>query len=318
MSTQNNTLQNYLDNNEIYKNKKNLLKSNYDQNNASLLQNYNAQSQSLAQSKKDSQQAAAIAHQKLLKYLPEYNASMGLYGNGASESALLDANARYRSTQGQIAASYNTQKAQLDADHSARQASLLQNYNQDQMDLYSEAAAAHKSDQENTYNMAMNTINSWTGTADDLHTYMYGEDGKGGLKSKLTDDQFKSLEQAYNTALEVVSEDENNQKEIEEYQPQDISSAGDISVTAPTGYSRGKNFTVTVGNETYNVQVGAEISSGAAKNAAINGNVGDGEIFVYGNEVYIKNGDSVYRVEDRFWDAGGTHGLKLALDFKKG
>lgn len=48
-----------------------------------------------------------LAFQKLLKYLPEYNAKMGLHGSGAAEASLLDYYARNRATVGSINTAYN-------------------------------------------------------------------------------------------------------------------------------------------------------------------------------------------------------------------
>lgn len=284
MANTQNGLQNYLNNNEIYKSKKALLD-----------ENFKSQTAVNDQMKKDSQQAAAIAHQKLLKYLPEYNASMGLYGNGASETALLEANARYRSQQGQIA-----------ADHSARQASLLQNYNLNKLDLYSEAQSKYESEQASNYELAKDTITNWTGSSAELDGYI------NSLEGKVSSAQLGNLRNYYNDAYEIAVEDEKAQAEIGKYQTQDISAAGDIDVKDLTEYSKGKNFTVKVGNDDYNVQIGEEVTTGAAKKAAVNSNVGDGEVFAYGNELYIKSGESVYRVDERVWGDKYTD-LKKAL-----
>ena len=291
-----NSLTNYIQSNGIYKEKENLLKQNYASQQASIDQNKRAQ-----------QDAAAIQHQKLLKYLPEYNASMGLRGSGASEGALLEAQARYRSQQGQIAATYDAQKA------SAEQA-----HNQNMLNLYTEAEAARKAEQADAYGLAMDTIENWSGSSGDLEKYWKDMEGK------LTADQYQSLTQAYNKEREVVVEDEKNQA----FQPDEgwekLKTENTVTATAPTTYEKGKNFKISIGDTPYNVQVGAKSATEGVEQVAINLGAKDGQIFQYKGKLYICSGNAtmggveVYEIEGRTLNGDGYANLLKDLGLSDG
>ena len=274
----NNQLKNYIQNNEYYKSKGDLL-----------LENYKTQEDSLDRAKKEQQQSATISHQKLLKYLPEYNASMGLYGSGASETAVLDANARYRSQQGQIAANYNTQKAQAQ-----------ENYNQNMLNLYSEA----KAEQDKNYDTAYATVSGWTGSASELEQY------KNGLAEKLSEDQYQDVLNQYRTKHEELTEKETNQQ----YQITDISAHG---VITPSGvnkdFTEGDNFKLKVGERNYKVELGGAVSDQGVTQAAINSGVVDGSVFVYNGQMYYMNGSTIHRVRNRANFATGEYDELIRL-----
>ena len=252
-----NDLTNYIQNNGTYKAKNELL-----------LNNYKSQVAGIERNKRAQQDAAAISYQKLMKYLPEYNASMGLRGSGAASGAALEANARYRSQQGQIAADYDAQKA------SAEQA-----HNQNMLNLYTEAQAAQKAEQADAYTLAKDTINNWSGSSDKLKEYYEG------LKGTFTDDQEQSLTQAYNSMYEGVLEQEKN----EAFKPDKGWEKLTVD-SAPSKYKKGHNFEVSVGDRSYKVQVGEEVTNKDAITAAMNAGYGEGDIIKYGGKLYLVSG----------------------------
>lgn len=273
----NNQLKNYVKNNEYYKYKGNLL-----------LQNYKTQEDTLERAKKEQQQAATISHQKLLKYLPEYNASMGLYGGGASETAVLDANARYRSQQGQIAANYNLQKAQAQ-----------ENYNQNMLNLYSEAAA----EQDENYDTAYATVSGWTGSAAELEQYM------NSLAEKLSEDQYQDVLNQYRTKHEELTEKETKQQhQIADWNDVNISTSG-----VNKNFTTGDNFKIHVNGSPFKVELGEPVSMNSVIAAAENAAVKDGSVFGYNGQLYYKNGDIIYSIRNRKMDDGAYNEYSQAV-----
>ena len=268
---------------------------------ALLLDQYKNQTAQIEQNKKDQQQAAAISQQKLLKYLPEYNAAMGLKGSGASETALLDANARYRSQQGQIAATYD-----------AQQAEAKQNYNNSMLNLYTEAQAEEKAEQESAYQLASDTIQNWSGTKEELTNYVERE-----LKGKMSDDQYNSILNQYKDQYEIVAEDQ----EAQANQVMDLGD-NDLGIKYLSNGDDGENFRIIAKDEDgndkeYKVQLGATVSRKDVRQAANNGNVGANEVFGFEGELYYMDSNgNIRRVEHRWTHGKATNeyiDLKTAL-----
>ena len=158
-----------------------------------LLDQQHAQSKSaLEMQKNQEQQAAAINYQKLMKYLPEYQKSMGLKGNGMSETALLDAAARYRSEQGRIASEYASRQDNVDSQ-----------YRQNLLDLYSQAEEQEKQDREDRYNKAKDAIQSWQGSSEELTKYVES------LSGQMDDDDYEILKDMYSGMYKSIIEEEN-------------------------------------------------------------------------------------------------------------
>ena len=265
-------MEQYLKNSPIYSKKSELLEANY-----------NTQKNSINQNKQAALGSAAAAHQKMLKYLPEYNAAMGLYGNGASETAYLEADARYRTQQADITRDYDNQLAQAESA-----------YNQNKMDLYTEAAAKMESDQQAAHDLGYETIDGWSGTADELKAYYEG------LKGKVSDEQYADITNLYNDKISELNESETAEEEYA------VDSRGNgITVEeSPTSFDKGKNFKLSYNGTSYNVEVGGKTDDDGVKKAMENANIADGNVFAYDGHLYIRDGDSVYRVKDRFWKAG--------------
>ncbi len=247
-----------------------------------------AANRNLEVQKKQEQQAAAIQHQKLLKYLPEYQKSMGLKGNGMSETALLDANARYRSEQGRI-----------NSEYSARQDAVNEQYRQNLLDLYTRVEAEQKQDRENLYNKAKDAITSWQGSSEELTKYVEG------LSGQLDDNDYAILKDVYRGINNGIVAEENAKKleeaEKEKYQVTDISSFNLKTGGVNNDFTPGDNFYIDIGDEKYKVQLGSEVNAGSdVVKAATKAGVLDGEIFMYDGNLYYVNGGKVHSVAKRY------------------
>lgn len=277
-------MEQYLKNSPIYGKKSKLLE-----------ENYNTQKNSINQNKQAALSSASAAHQKMLKYLPEYNAAMGLYGNGASETAYLEADARYRNQQAEIGRNYDSQLAQAESA-----------YNQNQMDLYTEAQAAWEKEQEkkkleekeaqqNSFDLAKNTIENWTGDADGLNQYLEG------LKGKVSDEMYTVLTNSVTGMTSAIEEEKKLKDEEEKYALDDV---GSITTTKkPKSYKDGKNFTIELGDDTYDLQVGESITNSDVSQAAEKAKVVEGQVFRYKGKWYIKGDSGIHKVSGRTLDA---------------
>ncbi|MBE6546349.1 MAG: hypothetical protein E7668_02765 [Ruminococcaceae bacterium] len=289
----NKDLDQYISTNNGYSQQKKLM----DQQRAAANRNLEVQ-------KKQEQQAAAIQHQKLMKYLPEYQKSMGLKGNGMSETALLDANARYRSEQGRIHSEY-----------SSRQDAVNEQYRQNLLDLYARAGAEQEQDREELYNKAKDAITNWQGSSEELTKYV------DSLAGQLDDNDYAILKDVYtgvNKAIIQANNDKEKEDAILAIQTDDLGGK-EISNSIPTEYSNGKNFVIKFDGKPYKVQIDTEVSDKNAKIAATNSNISEGEVFVYDGKLYLKGpNDAIYSIESRFWDSGTTNDYyNLASKFKK-
>ena len=289
----NKNLDQYMDPNSGYGKQKTLM----DQQRAVANRNLEVQ-------KKQEQQAAAIQHQKLLKYLPEYQKSMGLKGNGMSETALLDANASYRSEQRRI-----------NSEYSARQDAVNEQYRQNLLDLYTRAEAEKKQDRENLYNKAKDAITSWQGSSEELTKYV------DSLAGQLDDNDYAILKDVYtgvNKAIIQANNDKEKEDAILAIQTDDLGD-NELSNSIPDKYSNGTNFEITLNGQKYKVQIDKQVSDKNAKIAAANSGVAEGDVFVYDGTLYLKGKDgAIYSIERRFWDSGTTNDYyNLASKFKK-
>ena len=252
--------------------------------------------------KKQEQQAAAIQHQKLLKYLPEYQKSMGLKGNGMSETALLDDNASYRSEQRRI-----------NSEYSARQDAVNEQYRQNLLDLYTRAEAEKKQDRENLYNKAKDAITSWQGSSEELTKYVEG------LSGQLDDNDYAILKDVYRGINNGIVAEENAKKLEEAKNAIKVDDLGDktLSNTVPKEYAKGRNFKVIFNNHNYNVQVGDKVSNADLQTAAKNSGVAEGAVFVYKGNIYLQGTDGIYSITKRGLQPEGANEKDFLMDALK-
>lgn len=79
------------------------------------------------------------------------------------------------------------------------------------------------------------------------------------------------------------------------------------------GLEKGDNFTVEVANKSYRVESGGEVTDVNVKNAAEEAGIHNGEVFMLGDDIYLKNGDKIYSVDSRFFAPNQDDKLKDAI-----
>ena len=84
------------------------------------------------------------------------------------------------------------------------------------------------------------------------------------------------------------------------------------------GLVKGDNFTVEVNGKSYKVESGGEVTDQAVIDAANESGIYNGEVFQYGDELYIKRGDKIYSVDQRFFAPKQDDKLKEAISENAG
>ena len=229
--------------------------------------------------------SASASYQRLLKYLPDYNAAMGITG-GAAESTLLQANSDHAS-----------RVAAIEADAASQRNAAKLDYNNKVLDSYTE-----------NYNLAKDTISNWNGSSAELDEYIKGLDGQ------MSGEQYNNLLNLYKNQKEVVVEDEENQAKAEATYVGESRTVNGLK----DEFEAGENFHVNLGTTTYNVEVAGENTtseSATILQAAIDAGIGDKEVFYYGGKVYLKAEGKIYDVRDRVHKS--KNGLAGLTDYLK-
>lgn len=222
--------------------------------------------------------SASASYQRLLKYLPDYNAAMGITG-GAAESTLLQANSDHAS-----------RVAAIEADAASQRNAAKLDYNNKVLDSYTE-----------NYNLAKDTISNWNGSSAELDEYIKGLDGQ------MSGEQYNNLLNAYKNQREVVVEDEKEQAEAEKLTP--ISDKNYTISGVNKNISKGDNFTVKIGTNKYTVQWGGTLGKATAAYDA-GTNVADGDIYLYDGKLYYKESDgTIYEVERKWLQRENKSGV---------
>lgn len=241
-----------------------------------LLENYKDTTKLIDDNAKAQKRTANSNYEKLLKYLPEYNASRGITGGGA-ESTLLRAQSNHSSQLGKIDSEANLQKV-----------AAKKEYNDDLKNYYSE-----------NYGLAMDTVNNWSASAKDLENYVYG------MRDSVSEEQYQSLLNAYDGVKHGVA-DRDKQKAYTDK----LDDLSDLDITFKginKNFTRGDNFKVTVNGIQKEVQLGEAVQSNSgAYYAAVQKGINDGNMFMYDGDLYYMNGDTVHRVEAKYTEKGGA------------
>ncbi len=232
---------------------------------------YRAQQAQLDTAKKNAQQSAAVSYELLKKYLPIQNQMNGLSGLGISESALIEANNKYATQQGQIAQT-----------HAADSATLLENYR-----------AEKTAEQDSVYNEAYAMITNGT-----YHTFEELDNYLAGVKDQVSDEQWAQLEYLSNYAKKDIA----TQDRVEEY---NNASIPDHSVRTGVYFNRDKNgggidsgevIRLKAGNTEYKVKVGAEVTESTVLDEARK--YGVNTAFIYKGTMYVNVGGVTYSLLD--------------------
>lgn len=80
------------------------------------------------------------------------------------------------------------------------------------------------------------------------------------------------------------------------------------------GLKKGDNFTVEVNGKSYKVESGGEVTDQDVIDAANESGIYNGEVFQYGDELYIKRDDKIYSVEQRFFAPNQDELLRFAIE----
>ncbi len=289
------------------------LQNNLTQTKNILEQNYGRKAQELTQQKQSAMETADISYQKLMKYLPEYHASMGLYGSGASETALLDAAARQRATQGQILANYNSGVNAAASERDQGIYTAEQSFNKDLMSLYAQADAQKKTEEAETkaeYDTKLAKAES------ELKNYTYDKDGLNQYWESMDEDAKTQLQPLYDQILRdtVKSEMESFSGTAKEFETRyggyiedgygDVyyskydSLSGNASIVGTVSGDRknsnqepriGDDVKVKVGYDNYTLEIARDqdIPDHVSNFADRNG-IAVGQAFAYQGEIYYK------------------------------
>ncbi len=344
-ATQNNDLLNYLDGNETYKPLKDSLAANLGTAKEQLKANYESAVKAWEDSAEQQRQTATVRNNMLLKYLPEYHATMGLYGNGASETAMLDATARHRSALGAIDAAAAAGKHEALKAYNEGLFFNDQKYQSDLSQLYREAKSNGEARKNAIYENARTGIGQGWYDRDNLQKYIETLQGKvsneqfADLKaianSVIADDLKQGMQNyvgdaagfereyggyfgegsTYGDQLKQLYSDTLNVLQKEFITP---SSALNVEVSGvPDNLKKGNNITVKIDGEPYKMELGDIVpSDNPAYNASAN--VGDQGVFLYDGEVYYKSGNIICRLQKRKTADASDNGYRSLIGYLRG
>ena len=283
-------------------------------------------------------QEASINNELLMKYLPELNAANGLTGLGVSESMNIDALSRYQNTLSDIERNYQSGVSEVERAYGDRMSQIdteeRNEYNSNKSSEYSTALSQIGYGTYTTQEDLEAYINTLTYLDEDQKAQLW-EIGMGVIKNneqerldKETDktnaaskaeydeaytwivagyidnvddltsyiDNFKNLtedqkEVLKNYGMQIIEDVEKTKEE----NTGDTTGSGTVSDTGETVYVP---FTPKEGYAPggFNLALGAPIDDAKVLEVADGKNGGD--VFVYGNGIFIKHNNTVYALTD--------------------
>lgn len=281
-----------------------------------------------AQQRADSKREAYIAHERLQKYLPQAQAAAGTEGMGMSETAKINSLNAYLGQRSAADAAYATGVADLEAakkaadtERSLARQQAEQAILQDYLDT-KEAIEAEKSAAVGT--MVESKANSYAGTDGKLSPEDY---------RKLSDyvDQHRGMMTADDQILmdltlegyrdQVRTDAEQMAVDKSEFATKGVTLSGGTTLGRGISvFNDGNNFTVKDANGAeYKVELDAK--DGAVTDAAIveaAKQTKKGDIFAYGNKLYLNNGTEVYGIRSRGGNAESDWTALYQLFFEGG
>lgn len=278
-----------------------------------LLNNYKASIDALEKSKKSQQQAADIAMRKMQKYLPQQLKAQGLHGLGISETAQIDAQNQYVSQMGQIAQAHDAQRAAVEND-----------FNQNLLSLYEAHKGEKKEIGKDNYNVALDTIENWAGSADELAEYVstLDRDDVGGegyynalinaYKTKESSsyqeilnvaegfddpgERYEYLRSVKDKIPDAYKEDFNlymHETGVEKFQQSKIYIPETEYISA---VDNGRELRIKVDGTEYTVGKGSVADEDIISFAGNSSKVKNDSIFEYEGEIYYKDASGIYKV----------------------
>lgn len=302
---------------QLYANYQNANKINSDFQTSSneLLQNYTQGQDSLNANKRQSQQNASIAYDKLKKYLPAQIKAQGLNGLGVSESSMLQAYNGYRNDMGKIASDYSRDMTDLETAYSQNLSALEQKKN----DLL------YYSDKDENGNLLVhNVLEEYDSLAKEEQAALYNEESynlETMYESMISDDS--KISQADYNKLEAYAEgirenvgetnynllvsqlngyknavrDEQAQATIEKVTELNTPTVnGDVTVSGQLNTANddyGDNFEISYGGTSYKVEKGydASVELGKTLSDSYTATKGTapprGAVMIYGGRIYM-------------------------------
>ncbi len=280
---------------------------NYYTNQKSLTDAYNYNTEMVEQNQKKVLQENAISKELAMKYLPEHLKLQGMGGLGVSESSVIEANNNFRNARNTI-----NSEAEL------RKNELLKNYQDDMRNLDNSATTETQSIRDKYQalfeeNSATKLANLETLLIDKLSTM--SQDSQGRIS---TEDKKELKEMIDNSRSEMTESDQqiadsyvDNIQERPEDEVKAEKSYNEIKtngvnfrhnggwwIFGATDFRDGDNFSVKTSSGTrYNVESGGKVEDTDVIQAAQK--LGDGEVFGYRNNIYLKKDGGIYLVRKR-------------------
>lgn len=274
---------------------------------------YNTASAQLERNRSSAQQRAAVSLAKLQKYLPHQIKAQGLSGLGVSQTAALRMMNNYNAQMGEIDRDFNAGASDLLANYSdgrvalenaaaqdalAREQMELQKYQIDAQSKEKEEASA----EAKAYSLYSDIINmidvGYFKTSGDLTAYIDAH------REDLGDyaDRLDIIAKSSGEYIDEVAEEEMNAKAATEVKMTSVNLGSNDGVK---DFRAGDNFTVTENGRIYYVESGGEATDPAIKQAATS--VKNGQVFGYGEQLYVKSGGVVYKIQQRKNTFGPNH-----------
>ena len=244
----------------------------------------------MKQQKSAAREAASISHQKLLKYLPQQTAG---YSVGMTETAKIAANNSLQRQLAEADAAFDGSMADLNhyvaAEKDAAADKLYEreraeeqwNFQQDQWNYQKEqdTAAKQAAAQDFAFNSAVSAIEGMEfDTVDALQNYVTG------LKGKVSEDQYKILENKMNYYQEGVAEIEADAKLAEADKASLLRYGYKVDATDDLAED-GENVEVKINGKWVETESGGVVPTGHMHDrlmAVLDGKPVDGEVFYVG------------------------------------
>lgn len=181
-----------------------------------------------------------------------------------------------------------------------------------------------RAEQDEAYNAALTMIDSqsWN-TTDELAKYL------DGYRDKVSDTQMMELENrlnfyrkntdqiaaddAYREAQAALALSRNGVEKLDgiRFNANPVYNEDKDKDGNGTHYKKGDNFTITDGTNTYDVQYGEYLTGDdlAAVVKAVGNQISDGEVFKYGDTLYMLHNGKYYEIKGRATNKDGYNAL---------
>ena len=252
----------------------NPLEPYYDNKRTALGEQKAADLKQLDENRIKQRQEAAINNELLMKYLPQLNKASGLTGLGVAQSANVDALSRYSQNVGNIESNFQQGVSDLERAYRSDSAAIDA---AERAEMLAEEERL-RTEAKEKYGEALEVVLSGHFTdSDDLSKYLTDMGFDEGSKER-------SALEAY--AIPYLKEEGKAGNETSVGTVSDTGDTVSIPFTPKEGQAPG-SFKLSIFGETDNQDV---LSYAGKKN--------NGDVFVYGNGIYLKKNNAVYALTD--------------------